>query len=140
VIRTPRHRLAAGIGLFLTLAACGGGGDDQPQPSHSLRWETPRMVVRIPEGATNTIYADTRVVFSGSPMPPIVGINLSPYGGGNPRAGTGVSWADANGVAPVRLVVSPNTRGEYPLGEHTISASTGVGATTYRATLTLVVE
>ena len=136
--------------VILALAAlvgCAGGGSAPPQAQPpTVTWERPSYTVTIPNGSTDSFQVHTTVTVTAGtePLPPIVGLSITPTGADKPvTAGNGPWQAPANigGVSiPVTLTVQPTGSGSYATGPHQLTASFNFGPGTYTGTATLQVN
>ena len=132
--------LALAFAATLLLSACGGGGSAAPA-QYSLAWDSPTYTITTDPNSTANYQVSANVTAQGSPMPPILAMDISPSGATtNPTAGNGPWFVNSTGSVSVALSVSKDADGTYHKGTFPLMAAIHIGSSTYTAAASLIVK
>lgn len=134
--------ITASTALAICLASCGGGGSTPPTASYSLTWGQESYTIKTTPGNTQSVSVNAVIYPTGSNgLPGEVSVDISPSGSpANPTPGNGPWWMNSAGQIPVQFFASPGMTGSYPIGPHDYTAVMHIGAVTYTAKTTIVVQ
>lgn len=141
-MKSSARRLAALVALSV-LAACGGGGGGGGEDHLQIDWQQGTYTVTTDSNSSATYVVNAAVTVQGPDLPPILAIDLAPYGmATNPTPGSGPFFMNSTHTVPVQFAIQPSGAGPggYPIGSHVFTATAHIGSETLTATTTLVVR